>query len=231
MWGKRLSILAKTHCLPPVVSFSKRYSCVGFQSPCLSTTFVAHQCCLFVSATSAHVPLFFLSATSLFELDLVFDIERALSVFDCDRYYNFMFFGMAHMEMAETEFHRKQFLCVFRMGLNHTCLLCEHGILKLNGPNASVCQTFLANSSPTTTNETQVEFDHRMLCTLGFKNQRQVLTSSRYPPREMPTTAKPTIPKQTKPPRHRQCQTCRAKVSPLVENGSTQLFSHVRCGA
>ena len=74
-----------------------------------------------------------MSATSLFELDLVFDIERALSVFDCDRYYNFMCFamvtfaiaggpgemtsitiahGMAHMEMAETELHRKHNFCV-----------------------------------------------------------------------------------------------------------------------
>ena len=39
-------------------------------------TFVAFQCCLFVSALSTHVPSC-LSATSLFELDLVFVIDRA----------------------------------------------------------------------------------------------------------------------------------------------------------
>ena len=78
-----------------------------------------------------------------------------------------------------------QFLRVVRMGFNHTCHHCEHGISKLNEPNASICQTCLANSSPPTTNEAQVEFDHRMLCTLGtFKNHRQVLTSPRYPPRD-----------------------------------------------
>ena len=48
------------------------------------------QCCLFVFATSTHVPLC-VSATSLSELDVVFDVDRALSVIDCDdRYYNFM---------------------------------------------------------------------------------------------------------------------------------------------
>ena len=148
-----------------------------------------------------------------------------------------------------------QFLRVVRMGFNHTCPHCEHGMSKLNEPNASICQTFLATSSPPTTNEAQVEFDHRMLCTLGtFKNHRQVLTSPRYPPRDrltlffakvtrslfcglgtrtmteelmrklqpmmrmtiqrgtqvsvpqpvMPTTAKPTIPRQTKPPSLRE---------------------------
>ena len=43
---------------------------------------------LLVSATSTHVPPC-LSATS--NLDLVFDVHRALSVIDCDDcYYNFM---------------------------------------------------------------------------------------------------------------------------------------------
>ena len=44
----------------------------------------------FVSATSTHVPPC-LSTTSLFELDLVIDVHRAVSVIDCDgRYNNFM---------------------------------------------------------------------------------------------------------------------------------------------
>ena len=203
----------------------------------------------------------------------MFDIDRALCVLDCDRFYNFMCFAMVTFAVAggpgQNDKHHNytrhgshgdgrngtpsetQFLRVVRMGLNHTCPHCEHGISKLNEPNASICQTFLATSSPPTTNEAQVEFDHRMLCTLGtFKNHRQVLTSPRYPPRDrltlffakvtrslfcglgtltmteelmrklppmmrmiiqrgtqvsvpqpvMPTTAKPTIPRQTKPP-------------------------------
>ena len=58
------------------------------------------QCCLFVSATCTHVPPG-LSATSLFELDPVFDIDRALSVIDCDdRYYNFMGFAVVTPAVA-----------------------------------------------------------------------------------------------------------------------------------
>ena len=48
------------------------------------------QCCLFVSATSTHIPPC-LSTASLFELDPVFDVHRALSVIDGDdRFFNFM---------------------------------------------------------------------------------------------------------------------------------------------
>ena len=100
-----------------------------------------------------------------------------------DKHHNYTWHG-SHGDGRNGTPSETQFLRVVRMGFNHTCHHCEHGISKLNEPNASICQTFLANSSPPTTNEAQVEFDHRM-CTLGtFKNHRQVLTSPRYPPRD-----------------------------------------------
>ena len=58
------------------------------------------QCCLFVAVTSTHAPPF-LFAASWVELDLVFDVYRALSVVDCDdRYHNIMRFFVVTLAVA-----------------------------------------------------------------------------------------------------------------------------------
>ena len=54
----------------------------------------------------------------------------------------------------------------------------------MNEPNASICHTFLANWSPPTTNEAQVEFDHRMLCTLGTFKKPQTSLDVTWMPSE-----------------------------------------------
>ena len=72
------------------------------------------------SATSTHVPPC-LSATSLFELDLVSDIDRALSVIDCDdRYYNFMCVCCGYTGRCSSDLlHVLQLWC--SMGTRNSC--------------------------------------------------------------------------------------------------------------